>query len=122
MKDVVELSRGEGRTRVILSARYLGEGLVVCIYNEKAHIGAVCLGEFDPESRRTSTSVITRRGHKDDAVAQKAAYLLTKRTGKPSCVVAGIHVEEITEAEIREIMENVAHLVEEFIAREPRNV
>ena len=58
MKGGVEISRGEGRTKVILSARYLGEGLGVGPYNEKAHIGAVCLGEFDPESGRTSTSVI----------------------------------------------------------------
>jgi len=30
VKGGVEISRGEGRTKVILSARYLGEGLVVC--------------------------------------------------------------------------------------------
>lgn len=117
MSNEIELSWGEGRTKVRLSAYRLGEGLVVFIYNENAHIGAVCLGEFDPASGRTSTSVITRRGHKDDTVAQRAAYLVTKGTRKPSCVVAGIHVDEITEVEIKRIKENAESLVEEFITR-----
>jgi len=48
--------------------------------------------------------VITRRGHKDEAIAQKAAYLISKSIKKPICVIAGIH--DITEVEIDELMEN----------------
>ncbi|MDP2932089.1 MAG: hypothetical protein Q8O05_06315, partial [Chloroflexota bacterium] len=83
-----------------------------------AHIGAVAVAEYDHKEGRASCSLITRLGHKDDAVAQKAAYLISKRTRKPACVIAGIHLDDITRDEIEQIMENAAHLVDEYIARE----
>ena len=110
-----ELITGEGRTKLCLSAYSLGKDLVVLIYNEKAHLGAVAVGEYDRKEKRVSTSVFTRLGHKDDVVAQKAANLLGKHTKKPVCVVAGIHVDNITEAEIKQFLENSNKLVEDFI-------
>ena len=116
-----ELSKGEGKTKVTLSSSYLGNDLVIFIYNDNAHIGAVAVAEYDHDSGRTSTSLITRRGHKDDVVAQRAAYSVTKNTRKPSCVVAGIHVDDITESEINEIVANTDYLSDEFIERELKN-
>ena len=113
-----EWSCGEGRTRVTLSSNYLDKDLVIFIYNDNAHIGAVAVAEYDDESGRTSTSLITRRGHKDDVVAQRSAYLVTKNTKKTSCVITGIHVDDITEAEINEIVSNVEKLSNELIERE----
>ena len=113
-----EWSCGEGRTRVTLSADYLDKDLVIFIYNDNAHIGAVAVAEYDDESGRTSTSLITRRGHKDDVVAQRTAYLVTKNTKKTSCVITGIHVDDITEAEINEIVSNVEKLSNELVERE----
>ena len=110
-----ELSAGEGRTKLYLSAYSLGEDLVVLIYSEKAHLGAVAVGEYDHNEKRVSTSVLTRLGHKDDVVAQKAANMLGKHTKRPVCVVAGIHVDNITEAEIAQFVENSRKLVEDFI-------
>ncbi|MDP2932103.1 MAG: hypothetical protein Q8O05_06385, partial [Chloroflexota bacterium] len=75
-----ELAYGEGRTRISLSAYRMGADLVVFIYNDYAHIGAVAVAEYDHKEGRASCSLITRLGHKDDAVAQKAAYLISKRT------------------------------------------
>lgn len=66
--------------------------------------------------------MITRLGHKDDVIAQKAAYLISKSAKKPVCVVAGIHVDNITEAEISQIVENSIALVDEFISREVQYV
>ena len=113
--DNYELSTGEGRTKLSLSAYSLGEDLVVFIYNEKAHIGAVAVAEYDHKEKRASTSIITRLGHKDDVVAQRAAHSLAKHTQKPVCVVAGIHVDKITEAEIKQFLENSNQLVEDLI-------
>lgn len=118
MTDSQEWSSGEGRTRVTIKSGYLGSDLVIFIYNNNAHIGAVAVAEYDHDSGRTSTSLITRRGHKDDIVAQRAAYLVAKSTKKPACVIAGIHVDDITEAEINEIIANVDHLSDELIKRE----
>ncbi len=91
--------------------------LVIYIYNQNAHIGAVAVSEYDRKTKRTSTSVITRLGHKDDAVAQKAAHLISKATRKPVCLIVGIHLDNITEAEIAELLQNTDGLVDEFIER-----
>ncbi len=110
-----ELTRGEGRTRVKLVASNLGDDLIVSIYNENAHLGSVAVGEYDHEQERASVSVITRLGHKDDAIAQKAAYSISKATKKPVCVIAGVHLENITREEIDKILENATVAVEEFV-------
>jgi len=112
-----ELTRGEGKTRVKLSASNLGADLIVTIYNDNAHLGAVAVGEYDPKSERTSVSVITRLGHKDDAIAQKAAHSISKATKRPVCVIAGVHLDNITGKEIDKILENSMIAVEEFVTQ-----
>ena len=110
-----ELTRGENRTRVSLSAFPMGSDLVVTIYNENAHLGALALAEYDPKEQRVSCSVLTRLGHKDDVIAQKTAYLISKHTQKPSCVIAGIHLDNISQKELEQILENSRRLVDDFI-------
>jgi hypothetical protein len=110
-----ELSEGQGRTRIRISSRLIGGDRIVFIYNELAHLGAVALAEYDPKNKRASTSVITRFGHKDDIVAQNAAHEICRHTHKPVCVIAGMHLEDITEAEIKEMVNNSTSLVNKFI-------
>ena len=110
-----ELTSGEGRTKVNLLGNNMGSDLVVLIYNENAHIGAVAVGEYDHEQKRASVSVITRVGHKDDAIAHKAAYLISKSIKKPVCVIAGIHLDNITQKEIDKILTNSEIAVKELI-------
>ena len=112
-----EITKGEGRTKVSLLAESLGDDLVVFIHNENAHIGAVAVGEYDHKQNRASTSVITRLGHKDDAIAQKAAYLITKHTKRPSCVIAGVHLDNITEEEIEKLLEVADSCLNDFLSR-----
>ncbi len=113
--DEHKLTKGEGRTKLSLSMQSFGDDLVISIYNENAHIGAVSVGEYDPRHGRTSASVITRLGHKDDALAQKAAYLISKHTKRPSCVIAGVHLDDITHEEIQKFLENADSLVNDFL-------
>ena len=113
-----ELTKGKGRTKINLSAQYIGNDLVVSIYNENAHLGAVAVGEYDPKEKRASVSVITRLGHRDDVIAQKVAHSISKATRKSVCVIVGIHVEDITSEEISSIQENASSLVGEFITEE----
>ena len=109
-----ELTKGEGRSKVILILTNMGGDLVVYIYNQNAHIGAVAVGDYDFEHNRASVSVITRLGHKDDAIAQKAAHAISKSVKKPVCVIAGIHLDNITKEEISEMIENERNLVDKF--------
>ena len=114
--DKYELSTGKGRTQVSLLTYPMGNDLIVCIYNENAHIGAVAVGEYDHKERRASCSVITRLGHKDDVIAQGAAHSIAKRTKRPVCVVAGVHLDKITTTEIGDIAENARNLISQLCA------
>jgi len=109
------LNRGEGRLRVDLQAIAMGQEWLVHIFNENAHIGAVALGEFDFKNERASVSVVTRLGHKDDVIAQRAAYSISKSTRKAVCVVVGIHLEDITQSEITRLTENALGAVQDFL-------
>ena len=113
--EPVVLSEGRGRTRVSLSTQRIGSDLIVCLYNECGHIGAVALADYSPVEDRTSTSVMTRLGHKDDSVAMHAAHALCKESKEPVCAIAGIHLDNITGEEIREITQNCNKLVQELI-------
>ena len=110
-----KFTKGRGRIKVSLLAQYMGSDLVVFIYNENAHIGAVAVGEYDREERRASQSVIMRVGHRDDVVAQEAARSISKHTRKPVCVIVGIHLNQITDVEISDILENTRSLISGFI-------
>lgn len=110
-----ELTKGEGRARVNVTVNSLGSDLVVRIYNQNAHIGAVAIGDYDYEHERASVSVITRLGHKDDALAGEAAYLLSKSIRRPVCVIAGVHLDNITREEIDKILANTKIAVSEII-------
>ena len=110
-----ELTKGEGRARINVTVNSLGSDLVVRIYNQNAHIGAVAVGDYDGEHQRASVSLITRLGHKDDALAREAAYLLSKSIRRPVCVVAGVHLDNITREEIDEILANTKTAISEII-------
>jgi len=109
------LTKGEGRARVNVIASSMGSDLVVRIYNQDAHIGAVAVGDYDHEHERACVSVVTRLGHKDDTLAKEAAYLLSKSMRRPVCVVAGVHLDNITAEEIDRILANTKLAVSEII-------
>jgi len=110
-----ELIKGEGRASVKVAVNSMGSDLVVRIYNQNAHIGAVAVGDYDHERERASVSVVTRLGHKDDTLAKEAAYLLSKSTRRPVCVIAGVHLDNITAEEIDRIVANTKIAVCEII-------
>lgn len=109
MKSLM-LTEGSGRTRVTLTIDPMGDDLVVRIFNDAAHLGAVALAEYSHAEGRTSTSVITRLGHKDDRVATEVAHELSRHFKKPVCAIAGIHLDNITAGEIDQILENCRKL------------
>jgi hypothetical protein len=113
MKPIL-LSAGKGRTKISLSTHWIGEDLIVFLFNKQGHIGAVAVADYSRAENRASTSIITRLGHKDDPIAYAAAYKLSKRLQQPICAIAGIHVDDITEEEISEIVRNCETLVDKL--------
>lgn len=111
-----EGSEGEGNEKVTLRALEMGDGFVVMIFNEGgAHIGAVALGDFDPETSRASVSLMTRRGHKDDKVAYDVAYKLARFKRKPVCVICGLHIDNMTTEQMEQLLQNVAKATERVL-------
>jgi hypothetical protein len=109
------IHEGSERTRVSLSALWMGSDLFVRLFNTQEHIGAVALSEYNPEEKRASTSILTRFGHRDDVVAQMAAHKICRHTKIPVCAVAGIHLDNITKDEIEQIVENCSALIDRCI-------
>ena len=109
--------KGVGRTRVGMSVNRIGEDMVVCFFNEAGHIGATAVAEYCEKENRISVSVITRHGHREDVLASDAARKICKAVQRPVCVIAGIHLDNITKEEIAEIMENCEKLISDIISR-----
>lgn len=111
------LTTGKGRTRISLEASDIGQDLVIRIFNAAAHIGAVAIGEYDLQSTRVSVSLITRLGHKDDVIARKAADAICRHTHRPVCVIAGVHLDNITVEEINRLVDNSSQIVQDFLTQ-----
>ena len=109
------LVEGSGRAQITLESYSLGNDIVLHIFNASAHVGAVAVAEYDSKNERASVSLITRLGHKDDAIAQKAAYSVCKSTGRTVCVIAGVHLDDITSEEIARLVGNADRLVAKFV-------
>lgn len=108
---------GRGRCRVSCRVFVTGEGLIAHLLGgEKPHVGAVALGIPRPslqgEGTSATTSVLTRTGHKDDEVARPAASILAAACQAPVVVIAGIHVDQATPAELVQLQENARRAVE----------
>ncbi len=112
--NMIPLTEGNGRTKVSISSQLIGKDLIVCIFNEGGHLGAVAVADYSHEENRASTSVLTRLGHKDDVIASKAAYRLCKQLKKPVCAIAGIHLDNITSKEIAAVIQNCDKLVDKL--------
>ncbi|HMM05654.1 MAG TPA: hypothetical protein PKD52_03165 [Clostridiales bacterium] len=89
----------------------MGDDLCVIISGgDRPHIGCVTFSTPRPSlsvenAMSSTTSVLNRIGHKDEAVARYVSEELSARFNKHVAVVCGIHVDEITEDEIISVME-----------------
>lgn len=100
------LEIGSGRTCVRVVWRRWGSDLHVHIGGGAEHIGAAALVGVGPDGHRWE-GVLRLPPHREDQLAREAAQALHAATGRTVCVTAGIHLERITPAEIRQIVQNV---------------
>ena len=111
-----QIKRKVGRTEIILEAKKIGEDYLLTLTGGREHVGAVAIGLFDEKSQRTSSSVITMPGHREEQLALNGARQVSRATGKTSVFVAGIHQDNISPEEIRNIVSAAGEMVESFIA------
>lgn len=97
---------GHGRLAVRLEIRALGRDLLVTVTGGQAHAGAIALaapGMALPEG----VNLLVLPPHREGPLARECAARLTEAAGCTCVVVAGIHIDEATPAEIATIVTNV---------------
>lgn len=104
------------RIEIVLEVKKLGEDYLLTLTGGEEHVGAVAVGLFDEKSGRASSSVLTLPGHREEQLALDSAKRVSKATGKTSVVVAGIHIDNISLEEIKEIVSTAEEMVGNFIA------
>ena len=111
-----QIKRKVGRIEIILEAKKIGEDYLLTLTGGREHVGAVAIGLFDEKSQRASSSVITMPGHREEQLALQGARQVSRATRKTSVFVVGIHQDNISPEEIRDIVSAAGEMVESFIA------
>ena len=117
MKTQYAITAGDGDMAVAARAMRCGADIAVAVTGgTAAHIGAVALGEFEPERGSATVSCITVRTHLDDRVACRFAKRLSAALGCTVTVSAGLHVDDAGEAEIAALVENSERCLSALLA------
>ena len=111
-------SFGSPPYKVEAQVTFIGSDLLVAIYGgSKPHIGSVAVALPRPSLRdkkqmSSTSSVYNFLGHKDYVIAQRVAEQLSSRLNKHVVVVAGVHIDGITEKGIAKVIENCDELAQ----------
>jgi|GEM_PF-592177 len=111
---------GEGRTAVRLELLEQGRDLLLLITGGEAHVGAVAAASPCRDERDAGgdlqVHVHELPGHREGPLAETAARILARASGRSCAVVAGIHQDRATAPEIQSIVANVARAQRELLA------
>ena len=113
-----DINTNEGKYDLSASVGLVGEDIVVAIWGgERPHIGAVAAAQprpslADPNVISASASVICFLGHKDDNLAKKTAETLTAAFNANVVVTVGIHWDDLSQDDVRQINKNSEILVD----------
>ncbi len=115
---VERVSAGEGRFLLEAVATVTPRGIVVAAYSpEFAHLGATAQAIPRPEPGRTATvSILAVPCHRDEIPAHDIAAALATRFGVPCSASTGYHVENATEADLRQMLETNNELIAQLEA------
>lgn len=111
-----QIKRKVGKVEIVLDAKKVGEDYLLTLTGGEEHVGAVAVGLFDEKGQRSSSSVITMPGHREEYLALDGARQVSRATRKTSVLVVGIHQDNISPEEIRDIVSAAGEMVESFIA------
>ena len=116
VRDILQLIKQDvGRTELILDQKQVGNDHVITLSGGKEHVGAVAVGMFDEKSGRSSASVITSPGHREDVIALESARRISEVTKAATVFIVGIHLDNITKDEIDKIILASKQMVNKYI-------
>jgi len=113
-------SCGSSPYKVRAEVRLVGSDLLVVLHGgSKSHIGSVAVAHprlslKDKKQVSSTASLYNFLGHKDGVVAQKVSETLSAMLNRNVVVVAGIHVDRITQKGIEKILENCDKLADKI--------
>jgi len=108
---------GRGKYRIYADIRCIGDDILIALWGgTKPHIGSVVLSTPRPSlnntrDRSVTSSVYNCIGHKDEAVARLVSEKVAVMINRITVVTAGIHIDNMTEYDLRNIMKNVEIIV-----------
>ena len=103
-------------TQLNLEWKHIGEDIVITLTGGDEHIGAVAAGSFDRASARAYSSVITLPGHREDELALYGARLFSAASSSTTVFIVGIHLDNITNDGIQEIVRISKEMIGELSA------
>jgi gallate decarboxylase subunit D len=118
----LNMEEGDGPCQVNVRVVPIGEDLVVMIWGgDKPHVGAVAIGIprpslENPHITSSTTSVYALLGHKEDGLAKMMADKIASVLERNVVVTAGIHIDNISPEEIKEIENNCGRILKRLIS------
>ena len=122
------VSAGSGKYHLTADLTSIGDDIIVSIWGgTKPHIGSVVASIprpslDDPHRCSATSSVINFAGHKDEAVARMFSEKIAASFNTHTVVTAGIHVDNLTGAGMRKILDNSEILCSKLIKKWRGNI
>lgn len=116
------LKSGNDKMQVTLFAQKLGEDISVTITGgTQPHLGAVALAQHhaslsEHSVRSATASLLVIPPHKEGELAQNIARRLAVEYNCNVLVAAGIHIDNATTSQIKQLLENSEDLVQKLLA------
>ncbi len=87
--------------------KWLGNDLVICVYNQNAHIGSIVTGQPYIKENEVHVTLNTwnQLGHKDDIIATMYVKAAVKKYRCVVSCICGIHLDNITDAQMQAIFD-----------------
>jgi hypothetical protein len=117
------ISEKQDEYEVVAIVYELSDDCLVILYGgTRPHIGAIGMAQArpslkDPKENAATSSVFTYTGHKEDMVAKALSEELTRRLGRNTVVVAGIHWDDLSVEGIEKVR-SICRLITEKIVKE----
>lgn len=106
----------ENKWKVSLKSYKMGDDLVLLLQGgEKPHIGAVALAI--PYKETASASLISAPEHKDGDLAKPLSEKVAKALKTKVILVVGIHIDDATQKDINQLINNSKSVINNFIEK-----
>lgn len=110
MQDIIEITRTEGRITLKLNTFLIGEDLCIIITGgNRPHLGAVTVG-----SRQVEAYTFCFPHHREDEITKVLYAIITETFDKNVMICCGIHIDNISAAEIYAIRTLCAEMLIEL--------